>query len=239
MARALGWQLSRDGLVRLDARDGYIACPPNGYRVFAPWTLPPFSTLYEQIKPWTLVSDDRCYVLHQFAKHCARLPGDFVECGVYKGGTAMLSARTLRDLGATNKPFHLFDTFEGMPANADNDASGHGRGDFGDTSLEAVQSRMREFTNVQFHPGYIPTTLEAVRDRTFSYVYADLDLYQSTIDALNFLYLRMTPGGVFICDDYGFIRYKDAAHKAVDEFFADKPEQVIVLRTGQCLVIKL
>jgi O-methyltransferase len=236
--RGLGWQLSQDGLVRLDATGGYVPCPPNNYRVYAPWTQPPFTTLLQQIRPWTLVSDDRCYLLHQFAKQCAHLPGDFAECGVYKGGTAMLCARALLDMGASDKPLHLFDTFRGMPEEAGRDSGGHAPGDFGDTSLAAVQSRLAEFANVRLHPGFIPSTLSEVADCFFGFVYLDLDLYRSTLEALRFFYPRMVKGAVLVGDDYGFLRYKDAAKKAVDEFFADKPEPVIALKTGQCVVIK-
>jgi O-methyltransferase len=236
--RGLGWHLSYDGVVRLGAPDGYAPSPPNGYRVYAPWTQPPFTTLLEHIRPWTLVSDDRCYILHQFARQCAHLPGDFAECGVYQGGTAMLCARALHEAGASGRPLHLFDTFQGMPEEAARDAGGHAPGDFGATSLAAVQSRLTAFANVRFHPGFIPATLSDVADRTFAFVHLDLDLYQSTLDALRFFYPRMVEGAALVGDDYGFPRYKDAAKKAVDEFFADKPEPVIVLKTGQCLTLK-
>jgi O-methyltransferase len=236
--RGLGWHLSNDGLVRLHKADGYVPCPPNSYRVYAPWSEPAFAGLMQQIRPWTSVSDDRCYVLHQFAKQCAHLPGDFAECGVYKGGTAMLCARTLHDVGASEKLFHLFDTFQGMPEEAETDSAGHAPGDFGDTSLPAVRSRLTRFSNVRLHAGVIPATLSEVGDRAFAFIHLDLDLYQSTLEALRFFYPRMVKGATLVSDDYGFPRYKEAAKKAVDEFFADKPEPVIVLRTGQCLVIK-
>jgi O-methyltransferase len=236
--RRLGWQLSRDGFVRLGAPGGYEPCPPHNYRVYAPWTQPPCSSLYQQVRPWTLVSDDRCYVLQQFVRQCVRLPGDFAECGVYKGGTAMLTAGTLREAGADDRLLHLFDTFEGMPEEAAGDAGGHAPGDFGDTTLKAVQSRLAEFANIRFHPGLVPATLTDVADRRFAFIYLDLDLYHPTLEALRFFYPRMLPGAVFVGDDYGFLRYKDAAKRAVDEFFADKSEPVIVLKTGQCVVIR-
>jgi O-methyltransferase len=236
--RGLGWHLSGDGLVRLGTPNGYMPCPPNSYRVYAPWTQPPFAARFEQVRPWTLVSDDRCYILQQFVRQCAHLPGDFAECGVYKGGTAMLSARTLLDAGAPDRPLHLFDTFHGMPEEAAFDSGGHEPGDFGDTSLPAVRSRLAEFSNVRFHPGLIPATLSEVTDRTFAFVYLDLDLYQPTLEALRFFYPRMVTGAALVGDDYGFPRYKDAAKRAVDEFFADRPEPVIVLKTGQCVVIR-
>jgi O-methyltransferase len=239
LAERFGWRLSRNGLVRLDAPDGYQPAWPHASRVYAPWTQAPFTDLLESIGSLSVVSPDRCYVLRQFAMQCAHLPGDFAECGVYKGGTALLCAHTLREAGVPDKPLHLFDTFEGMPEEAVQDLGGHVPGQFGDTSLAAVQSRLREYPNVRFHPGLIPVTLTEVKDREFAFVYLDLDLYQSTREALCFFYPRMVPGGVFVGDDYGFPRYRYAARKAVDEFFSDKPESVIALPTGQCLAIRL
>ncbi len=211
LARRLGWHLSRNGVVRLDATDGYLTTGVLAGRVYAPWTQPPFTDLLPRIRPWTLVSDDRCYILHQFTLQCAWLPGDFAECGVYKGGTAMLCASALRDAGAGEKALHLFDTFQGMPEEASRDPGGHVPGQFGDTSLAAVQSRLADYPSVRFHPGLIPATLRDVADRTFAFVYLDLDLYQSTLDSLRFFYPRMVPGAVFLGDDYGFPRYRDAA----------------------------
>jgi O-methyltransferase len=236
--RRFGWQLSRDGLVRLTATDGYVPSPRNGYRVYAPWVLPPFSTLYETIRPWTLVSDDRCYILQQFARQCSNLQGDFAECGVYQGGTALLLANTMHDGSASGKLLHLFDTFRGMPEEANRDAGGHASGDFGATSLAAVQSRLGTFRNIRYHEGIIPGTLSAVSDRTFAFLYLDLDLYESTLEALRFFYPRMVSGAAIIGDDYGFPRYRLAAKRAFDEFFAVKPEPLIVLTTGQCLILK-
>lgn len=238
LAKRFGWHLSSNGILRLDAPGGYQPAGPHASRVYAPWTQPPFAAFLQDVRPWTLVSDDRCYVLRQFALHCAHLSGDFAECGVYQGGTAMLTAATLRDAGVPAKPLHLFDTFQGMPEEAARDRGGHAPGQFGETSLSAVQSRLSNHPNVRFHPGVIPGTLAAVADREFAFVYLDLDLYQSTLEALRFFYPRMVPGAVFVGDDYGFPRYRDAARKAVDEFFDGKPEPVVALQTGQCLVIR-
>ena len=53
-----------------------------------------------------------------------------------------------------------------------------------------------------------------------------------------FFYPRLNPGGIMICDDYGSA-HCPGAKRATDEFFADKPERVISLPTGQSMVIKL
>jgi O-methyltransferase len=174
-------------------------------------------------------------MLRQFARQCLRLEGDFAECGVYKGGTAHLLANTIRGSG---KQLCLFDTFEGMPCSAEADASGHHKGDFGSTSIESVKKYLSPFDYVEFFPGFIPDTLPPLTQRKFSFVHVDVDLYSSVMDCCHFFYERLTPGGVLIFDDYGFKMYKQAGRRAVDEFFDTKPDQPIVLPTGQCLVIK-
>ena len=92
---------------------------------------------------------------------------------------------------------------------------------------------------VKIYPGFIPGTFGPVDKKTFSFVHIDVDLYHSTKDCIEFFYPRLTRGAIVIDDDYGFPRYRLAAKKALDDFFSDKPEKPITLRTGQCLIIKL
>lgn len=214
---------------------GYTMRYPYLYSTVSPWYFDSFQQLFDRVRARTVVTEDRCYMLRQFAKHCLALAGDFAECGVFKGGTALLLADLLED---TSKTLHLFDTFQGMPESAMTDASGHRTGDFGDTSLESVKQFLAAYRCIEFHPGFIPDTLQPLQDKQFAFVHVDVDLYSSVRDCCAFFYDRMSPGGVIIFDDYGFKMYRMAARKAVDEFFQDKPEDPIVLPTGQCLVLK-
>ncbi len=235
----LGWEITKHGLIKSSvARDGYLPCPPNRYLTLARELDPDYQRRYEKVRSATGVSDDRLYVLEMFARHCAHLIGDFAECGVWRGGTAMLLADVMaEEEHAPDRQLHLFDTFEGMPKSAELDPSGHSEGDFA-TSLESVKSRLSPFANVAFHRGEIPTRFDSVADRTFAFVHADVDLYSSTRDCLTFFYPRIVPGGILVSDDYGFRLYEKSARVAVDEFFEDKPENPISLRSGQCFVIK-
>lgn len=232
-ARSFGYEISRRG-----PSDTYTLCPPYGYFTYSPWFEKWFQEKYDRIKENTAVKEDRCYMLHRFCQMSMHLPGDIAECGVYRGGTACLLAETMIEGGLRGKQLHLFDTFEGMPESANADNSSHKKGDFGDTSLDHVKSILTGRTFVTFNPGYIPKTLQAVQDRKFAMVHIDVDLYQSTRDAFEFFYPRVSPGGVMVCDDYGAPAYIEAARRAVDEFFKDKPEKPISLRNGQCFIIK-
>jgi hypothetical protein len=82
--------------------------------LFSPWLgHPDFQAVYEGADCYTLVSPDRCYMLVSFARYASHLAGDFAECGVYKGGTALLLARILKT--SANKRLYLFDSFQGLP----------------------------------------------------------------------------------------------------------------------------
>ena len=207
--------------------------------VWAPWLTPEFKSIYADIQEATVVAPDRCYVIRQLAKQALHLPGDFAECGVFKGGTARMIARLLSASGA-NKILHLFDSFEGMPESSEYSRDAHAPGDFGDTSMPAVQKVIDPYLAVcEFHPGFLPGTFTGLEDRAFAFVYLDLDIYPSTRDALAFFYERLVPGGILVGDDYAFSNYRYAARAAFDEFFADKPEMVLSLVSGQCVVHKL
>jgi O-methyltransferase len=224
---------------RVGSGNPYSLCPPYDYWTYSPWFESWFQEIYAKVKDRTMVKEDRCYVIYEFCRHCLHFEGDFAECGVYKGGSAFLIASTLVNSPASGKGVHLFDTFRGMPAIANDDPSGVKEGQFGDTSLTAVKNYLSVFPNVSFHPGVIPETFDAVKENRFAFVHVDVDLYQTAKDCCEFFYGRMVPGGIMIFDDYGFVHFRYSAKRAVDEFFAGKPETPITLRTGQCLIIKL
>lgn len=192
-----------------------------------------FLEFYERIRGYTLVSDERAYILYQLAKSVNKLGGDVAEIGVYKGGTAMLLAKFLDSKG---KNLYLFDTFQGMPkVNPKYDL--HKEGDFSDTSFDDIKRLLREFKNVKIFRGIFPETAHPISDRVFCFVHIDVDIYQSVKDCCDFFYRRMIPGGVIVFDDYGFPSCK-GAKKAVDEFFKDKSDIGFYLQTGQYIVIR-
>lgn len=207
--------------------------------VWAPWLTPEFEEIYQDIRHATVVSPDRCYVIRQLAQQALSLPGEFAECGVFKGGTARMTARLLSERRA-DKRLHLFDSFAGMPDSSDFQRDAHAPGDFGDTSLAAVKKVIEPYQAVcEFHPGFLPGTFAGLEQTAFAFVYLDLDIYPSTRDALAFFYERLVPGGIIVGDDYAFSNYRLAARAAFDEFFATRPEMVLSLVSGQCVVHKL
>lgn len=201
--------------------------------LFSPWRgYGSFGPLMERIAPYTLVSPDRCHVLYSLAQQAQVLEGEVWECGVYRGGTAMLLQATLREQGKSM--LRLFDTFEGMPkTSAEKDL--HRKGDFSDTTLEAVRGRLHTDTRTFLHRGLIPDSFAGLESSRIALAHIDVDIYQSVLDCCEFIYPRMSGGGFLLFDDYGFPSCP-GARQAVDEFFRDKPETPLVLPTGQALV---
>jgi O-methyltransferase len=125
--------------------------------LFSPWYgYGEFARYHALAAPHTLVSADRLYVLYVTALNCLQLPGEFWECGVYKGGTARMLAALLRDRDSA-RSLQLFDTFAGMP-DADQLNDTHRRGDLADTSLQTVRSVVGDEANITYHEGFIPET---------------------------------------------------------------------------------
>lgn len=184
----------------------------------------------------TLIDNERLFMIFQALRQVSFLPGDTAECGVYRGGSALMMARLLKH-DVSPKKLHLFDTFAGMPeTNASVDL--HHKGDFADTSLEQVKNYLAEFSGtVSFYPGPFRDTFIQVAGISFSFVHVDCDIYESALQCCSFFYPRLQPGGIMIYDDYGFPSCP-GAKLAVDEFYSDKPEKPLYLPTGQAMVIK-
>ena len=205
--------------------------------VFCPWLgYGEFKHYYDRAKQHTIVSMDRFYTLFTLASQALSLPGDIWECGVYKGGTAILFAELIASKACAEKKLHLFDTFQGMPE-TDPEKDLHRLGDFADTSLSAVMERVGRPDTVRYHPGFIPETFAGLETAQIAFAHIDVDIYQSILDCCQFILPRLTLGGFMVFDDYGFPSCP-GARAAVDEFFKDRPEKPLVLSTGQAIIFK-
>ncbi len=205
--------------------------------IWAPWRgEPDFREAYGGVEPYTVVSADRCQVLFRLGRQALSVAGDFAECGVYRGGTALLLSRVLEGSGNT---LHLFDSFEGLPAPDPARDPDLEEGVFKATSARDVETLLGRFPGpLEIHEGWIPSTFDGLEDSRFAFVHVDVDLYRSTLDCLEFFYPRLSAGGIVVFDDYGFPAAR-GEKDAVDEFFSARPEAPLALPTGQAIVTKL
>lgn len=232
MLKVLGLEVRRTRSRRVPGiPDGDLYQP-----LFSPWLGEgEFGRYYGLAAPRTLVSADRCHVLYQLLKQALHVDGDVWECGVYKGGTAAMMAAVMADAHSA-KSLVLFDTFSGMPE-TDADKDRHLKGDFADTSVEAVTSYVGHAATCIVRKGFIPETFAGLESARIALAHIDVDIYRSIIDCLDFIWPRLSVGGLLVFDDYGFASCP-GARAAVDEFFLAKACVPLCLPTGQAVVFK-
>jgi predicted O-methyltransferase YrrM len=182
--------------------------------------------LLPQILDHTLISSDRLYMLWQLAQN--KKGGIGAEFGVYKGGSAKVIYNALEG------ELHLFDSFEGLPRETEHDL--HKEGDFNDVLLKDVKEYLSDCPNIFYHVGWF-SDIGKPNVIRYDFVHIDADLYESTMQALEYFYPRMKSGGFMIFDDY-YWEGTPGVLKALHEFFSDKLETCINLRNAQCLIIK-
>ncbi|TLX72118.1 methyltransferase [Labilibacter sediminis] len=155
-----------------------------------------------------------------------KIMGDFAEVGVFKGETAKVIHHLVPD-----RNLFLFDSFSGLPKQViREDCDGTVRPQT--VSFENVTSQQADQyiagnEKVWILEGIFPETAIGLEQNTFAFVHLDADLYQSTLDGLQFFYPKLAPGGSILVHDYN--HNWDGVRKAVDEFEKTIPEQFIEL----------
>jgi hypothetical protein len=139
------------------------------------------------------------------------IPGDFIETGVWRGGACILMRAVLNAYNVEDRRVWLADSFEGLPSPnpilypADKDDEFYRYKELS-VSLEQVQDNFRRYglldDQVVFLKGWFKDTLPAASVEKLAILRLDGDMYESTIDALESLYHRLSPGGYVIVDDY-------------------------------------
>ena len=186
---------------------------------------------------YSMTNFERMWSLIQSFHHVRQesLVGDFVECGVWKGGNIILLKKLIEKFNL-KKNIYGFDTFEGMvepsfyDVNYNNKSAKkmfdeHKKNEIGFAmcSLDDVKRNIKKNTktdNIFLIKGKVEDTLKNKRKlpKKISILRLDTDFYESTKIELEILFPRLVKGGVLIIDDYGFWK---GAKKAVDEYFCD------------------
>jgi O-methyltransferase len=213
---------------------GWGFIPPDQYLID---TEPAFREIWDAVKPFTMTSPERGYSLFKAVEYIRKshISGDFVECGVWKGGSCMLIAKALQRFGDGGRHLHLYDTFTGMtdPTSEDiiawNDRSIADRWEedkradkFGSWSIGVEEVRRNMISTgydterLHFIVGDICETIDNHIPDSIALLRLDTDWYASTVKELDILYPRVVSGGILIVDDYGHFK---GARKAVDEYF--------------------
>jgi hypothetical protein len=195
----------------------------------------------------------RLAALVDAVRHCVRreIPGDFAECGVWRGGSVLAMILTLRELGRDDRDVHLYDTFEGMTAPGEEDvsaregpaleewrrASERGERPWGDLfdRRKFSEQAVRELLETTGYPperlhfvrGPVEQTLPERAPGRLALLRLDTDWYASTRHELHHLYPRLADGAVLIIDDYG---HWQGCRAAVDEYFSTEAPPILLSR---------
>jgi O-methyltransferase len=177
------------------------------------------------------------------------VPGAVVECGVWRGGSMLAVARTLQEVGQTNRELYLFDTFEGMtsPSAEDVHWSGPSAASLlanepnSDTSTLWARATLDQVRTVMESSSYPSSRVHLIKGRVedtvpdrapgeIALLRLDTDWYASTKHELVHLYPRLAPNGILIVDDYGCWR---GARQATDEYFSEHVPAPLLVRIDE------
>lgn len=194
-----------------------------------------FLAVYERFDRSNYRSFDRKFAMKELLKLALPLDGDLAECGVFRGASAYLLANAIA-ARSRKKRLHLFDLFAGLSEpKPDLDGSHWHFGDLACGLAEVALNLKQHASRVLFHAGWIPEKFFEVSDKKFCFVHVDVDLYEPTRDVLAFFGPRTVPGGLIVCDDYGF-ETCPGARRAMDEYVAASRQTVVHLPTGQGVI---
>jgi hypothetical protein len=187
-----------------------------------------------------MTSWPKLYGLLRAVEYIARneIPGAFVECGVWGGGSMMATALTRLDEGVKDRNLNLFDSFAGLPEPGPEDVTNRGKvahetwselrdGSGGSHWCRAVVDEVRRALSSTGYPdarlhyvaGLIVETIPGHAPDEIALLRQDTDWYESTRHSLVHLFPGLAIGGVLILDDYGYWR---GVQKAVGEYLAER-----------------
>lgn len=173
---------------------------------------------------FTMLTREKCEALYRAAKRVRDVDGEFWDIGCNNGGSA-----AAMKLAAPRKTVRMFDSFQGLPPGSPQDGNNQ-PGRFQANSHETL------WILGSVHPGWVPDSFAGLEDSKIALAHIDLDLYQGTKGALDFVIPRLSDNGIIVVDDYGSSGWngvKSAVDELTDENLFRKievPEQIILTK---------
>jgi O-methyltransferase len=183
------------------------------------------------------------YVLDKAVGRIYDVPGDICEVGCFKGMSAYMIAERMESAGR-RATIHLCDSFEGLSKPVEKDFEGLAQGYSVQAntffcSEEDVRKHLARFDVFEFHKGWVPEVFAPIADKKFRFAHIDVDLYEPTLQSIEFLWPRLSPRGLMLLDDYGASSFP-GAQRAADEYFKDRNDSFFMEHvSGQAVVFKL
>ena len=181
----------------------------------------------------------RCAVTCWAAAHGAKLPGDFVECGVNTGVRSLAICEYL-DFNSLDKSFYLFDTYCGIPIEQASEKERSFRKVLNEhypDCFEAAKKNFAAFPRAKLIRGKVPDTLNSVEINRVCYLHIDMNIAYPERKAIEHFWPKLSPGALVVLDDYAWKDYEEQMG-AMDEFAKSVSVEILTLPTGQGLLIK-
>jgi hypothetical protein len=211
---------------------------------FVPNLDPIFPQLYNErarslgedwpVRAATMIGLTRLRHLGKLVRHVVenQVPGDLIETGVWRGGACIYMRAMLAVLGANDRRVWVADSFMGLPKPdplaypADANDNFHVV-KFLRISLDEVKANFAKFNmlddRVEFLKGWFKDTLPTAPIAKLAILRLDGDMYESTMNALDALYAKLSPGGFVIVDDYVLPNCKKAIHDLRKQHKIEEP----------------
>lgn len=185
-----------------------------------------YRKIFKKFREYTMVPEEifigNCKLIDEFKN----IEGDYVECGVWKGGMSAAAATIL----GTRRKYLLFDSFQGLPEAAPIDGTAAidwqrdevVQASFKNCSAEksfAVEAmKLAGKIDYELVEGWFEQTLPGYAfNNPVAVLRLDGDWYESTLTCLKYLFPQVAEGGLIILDDYYFW---DGCSKAVHDYLS-------------------
>ena len=208
--------------------------------MYSPWLADEkFQKVWPGLRENTRVDEYKGYSLWKLTEQVKHLKGDFLEVGVWRGGSGCLMAYKCQQEKIDAK-IYLCDTYEGIVKAGEKDHFWRG-GEVSDTSVERVEELIKQLNlkNCQILKGIFPEdTGHNLADKKFRLCHIDVDVYLSAKDTLNWIWGKLEVGGVVVFDDYGHVQC-DGITELVEEESEKADRLVIHNLAGHAIMIKV
>ncbi len=178
----------------------------------------------------SMISDSQLFDLIQFIEQTNNIQGDVVEYGSLHGGSGAVIAEAVKFFG--EKPVWLFDTFDGIP-DSKYGLDYHWNGSFSDNSFSQVRDAFSDMDNVTIVKGNICDTYNTVSDNPISFGYLASDTLESGELLMNYMWPKLSPGGIIAVCDYGSFPNAIPLTVFMDEFIKEISSEAFIFRADK------
>jgi hypothetical protein len=180
------------------------------------------------------------HVLCWVATQAARLPGDFVECGVNVGQSSAAVCRYV-DFNRLDRDFWLFDTFSGVPlehvSESERPHIAGFNGSYYRDSYDVAHATFGPYPRAHLVRGIVPESLGTVTIDKVAYLHIDMNNALPERAALEHFWPKLVAGAFIVLDDYGWEIYR-RQREAADDFARSVGVEILALPTGQGVLLK-